>query len=392
MEFQSRSRSRPTTKGSKFNSSLVSSAGIAIILHLSLVFVIGGIVIFEGKVPPIFFEGSPEAGGPIEEMEAPPLLEEEILPEPQAASNDAVTEEIAADAIDLTDLVVSSAPSLAPAFKMPLSVGNPNITKGSIGGLTRGTGRTPGPGFGGSGSGILTKFGYKGQVEGTLKGSLFDTKQDPKGKALVTPAELADRDFLINRMSQISKEFTSGNWNSGNLQKKFFKADLELYSSFWIIGKVSAEEAPKAFGVEDQVEAKSIMAHYEGTFTPEESGEFRFLAKADDIIVVRMDGKIVVDGSYYNNGSTWRGGTGKGPNLLGLSGFPPNFGDWMSWEAGKPIEMNVLIGESPGGVFGCCLLYQKKGEEKLRVFSTKPLTKREKKNLKDISPQIEDWL
>lgn len=40
-----------------------------------------------------------------------------------------------------------------------------------------------------------------------------------------------------------------------------------------------AAKAPKDFGVEDQVEPKSIMALYEGTFTPTESGEFRFYAK-----------------------------------------------------------------------------------------------------------------
>lgn len=387
-------RSEPVQRKKKpqVNAAFAYSAAAAIGLHALLGLVIGGIVIFEGEIPNIFFDGTDVL---IEQVDAPPLLEDQMLPEAETLPElqetvaDAGQQGTAEDSIDLSDLIVSSAQAISSSFSMPKTVGNSALPTSALGLLSRGSGN----GKRGPGSGILTSFGYQGQVEGTLKGSLFDTKQDPKGKALITPAQLNDRQFLIDRMSQISKEFTSGEWNQRDLEKKYFKAEIELYSSFWIIGKVPAEEAPKAFGIEDQVEAKSILAHYEGTFTPEESGEFRFLAKADDIIVVRVAGEVVVDGSYYNNGSNWKGATGKGPNyLLGLSGYPPNFGNWMNWEAGKTLEMNVLIGESPGGVFGCCLLYQKKGEEKLRVFSTKPLTSKERKNLKDISPEIENWL
>jgi len=257
-----------------------------------------------------------------------------------------------------------------------------------------------GGGFGGGLEGVremtldfkLTDFGYTGQVEGTLKGTLFDTKVDPRGKALVTEQQVNDRNFLMQRMTGISKEFTSGNWSLRALERKYFKADRALYASFWVIEKGPAEKAPRDFGVQDQVEPKSIMAIYEGGFTPQESGEFRFLAKADDLIVVRVGSDIVVDGSYYNNGSNWKGSTGSGPPLLGLGGFPPRYGNWMRWEAGKSMDIKALIGEAPGGVFGCCLLYQKKGEDKLRVFSTKPLTTQEKRVLKGIHPDVTDWL
>jgi hypothetical protein len=239
----------------------------------------------------------------------------------------------------------------------------------------------------------LTDFGYTGQVEGTLKGSLFDTKVDPRGNALVTPEEINNRNFLMSRMTQISKDFTSGNWNARALERDYYKAERELYASYWVIEKGPAEKAPRDFGVEDEVEPKSILALYEGTFTPSESGEFRFLAKADDIIVVRVNSDIVVDGSYYNNGSNWKSTEKvRGPSLIGLGGFPPSFGNWMKWEKGRPIDLKVLIGEAPGGIFGCCLLYQKKGEERLRVFSTKPLTSQEKRVLKAVHSSVADWL
>lgn len=258
-----------------------------------------------------------------------------------------------------------------------------------------------GGGFGGGLSGVremaldlkLTDFGYTGQVEGTLKGSLFDTKQDPRGKKLVDPGQINNMGYLMKRMQGISKEFTAGNWSVRELERKYFKAEQDLYAAYWMIQLGPADKAPKDFGVEGQVEPKSIMALYEGTFTPSESGEFRFYAKADDILVVRVGSEIVVDGSYYfNNFSSWKVEEKGKKNLIGIGGMPPAYGDWMRWEAGKSMEMKVLVGEAPGGVFGCCLLYQKKGEDTLRVFSTKPLTSKEKRILKAIHPDVAGWL
>jgi len=234
----------------------------------------------------------------------------------------------------------------------------------------------------------LTDFGYTGQVEGTLKGSLFDTKVDPRGKKLVDSGTA-----LMQRMQGISKDFTSGNWSARALERDYFKAERELYASYWIIQKGPADKAPRDFGVENQVEPKSILALYEGTFTPDESGEFRFYAKADDIIDVRIGSDIVVDGSYYfNRFSNWRVAEKGEPNVMGIGGMPAAYGNWMRWEKGKPLDIKILIGEAPGGVFGCFLLYQKKGEDRLRVFSTKPLTPAEKRNLKAVHPIVEEWL
>lgn len=234
----------------------------------------------------------------------------------------------------------------------------------------------------------LTDFGYTGAVEGTLKGSLFDTKVDPRGKALVDSGT-----NLMTRMQGISKEFTSGNWSARALERDYFKAETELYASYWLIQKGPADKAPRDFGVEDQVEPKSIMALYEGTFTPQESGEFRFYAKADDIIIVRIGSEIVVDGSYYfNRFSNWKVEEKGDANVMGIGGMPAAYGNWMRWEKGKPLDIKILIGEAPGGVFGCFLLYQKKGEDRLRVFSTKTLTPAEKRNLKAIHPIVDEWL
>ena len=362
--------------GKKSRSALASVLIISLVLHVVALLVFGTIkFVTEALREETVFEAVPIAPPPQQEPEYTVNIKQrnESTPPPRPPA-----------------IVVNNPSELdIPALDIDVNVDSSSV-------YGRGGG-----GFGGGLKGVremtldikLTDFGYTGQVEGTLKGALFDTKMDPRGKKLLQPDQVDDRKFMMPRMMGISQEFTADRWNVRDLERKYFKAEQELYASYWIIEKGPAEKAPRDFGVQDQVEPKSIMAVYEGTFTPSESGEFRFLAKADDIIVVRIGNDNVVDGSYYNNGTKNKlKGTGKGPAMLGIGGYPPNFGSWMKWEEGKPVDIKVLIGEAPGGVFGCALLYQKKGEDQLRVFATKPLTTAEKRNLKRIQGFKEEWL
>ena len=38
------------------------------------------------------------------------------------------------------------------------------------------------------------------------------------------------------------------------------------------------------------------------------------------------------------------------------------YGDWIELKAGQPVDIDILVGERPGGVFYGVLLYQKRGE------------------------------
>jgi len=363
--------------GKKSRSALALVLMVSLGLHLVAILIFGTIKFVESVLrEETVFEAAPIEAPPQQEKEYQVNFEErnKSVPPPQPP---AITVN------NPTDLEI-------PAIDIDL-----NVDTSAVYGRAGGT-------IGGSGlQGIrdmeikLTDFGYTGQVEGTLKGSLFDTKVDERGEQLVAPGQLDDRNFLMSRMYEITKAFTSGRWSIRDLERDYFKAETDLYASYWVIEKGPAEKAPRDFGVADQVEPKSLLALYEGTFTPSESGEFRFYGKADDILVVRVDGDIVLDGSYYGGRfSNWKGGRDQRGEkyLLGLGGTPAAYGDWMKWEEGKPIDLEVLIGEAPGGIFGVCLLYQKKGEEGLKVFTTKPLTTKEKRNLRNIEGFKEDWL
>jgi len=242
-----------------------------------------------------------------------------------------------------------------------------------------------GGGFGGGFAGVramavdfkLTDFGYTGQTEGTLEATLFDMKRNRSGKAI-----------SVNRQGEI-REFTDSSWALSNLTSKFYTAKNKLYSSFWMIPCGPADRAPVAFGVEGDIQPSGIGALYQGTYTPGRNMKMRFVGFADDVLVVRLNGKIVLNGSLnagyadvpYNRG---------GPSIPGMG--PTNTGAWLDLKAGETYDLEILIAEIPGGFFYVWLLYQIEGRDQPIIFTTKPFTSEEKRLIKDMHPDLKDYL
>jgi hypothetical protein len=262
-----------------------------------------------------------------------------------------------------------------------------------------------GRGSGGFGSGALagmremtinlTDFGYTDFVEGTLEGTLFDTKYDTRSKELVDMSRVDTsglNSWLTPRMEEITYDFTDGSWNVSQLERDFLAASNKLYASYFLIPRSSAQKAPEAFNAADEIKAVSILAYYSGSFTPRESGRFRFVGKADDAIIIRANNRIVFDGSLSNDYSEfdqreyeeWPG------EVAGLRNI--NTGEWMSWKEGRAVDLEVVLAEAPGGRFYALVFIQKQGEDRLRVFSTKTLTEEEKNQIRSIHPDIASML
>lgn len=226
----------------------------------------------------------------------------------------------------------------------------------------------------------LTDFGYTGQTEGTLEATLIDLKRDRAGKGLS-----AHGSHVKGRI----REFTAGSWKVSDLTSKYYSADNKLYSSYWIIPNGPAALAPKAFGVEDEFEPKSIAALYQGTYTPTENMEMRFAGVADDVLIVRLGNKIVLNGSvdpgYCDAFEHTKNGFG--PTLAEFT-RPVRYGDWVKLRKGRKYDLSILVAEVPGGFFGCFLFYQTKRSDEFKVFSTKPLTEREENKLRGIHKDV----
>ena len=243
-----------------------------------------------------------------------------------------------------------------------------------------------GGGFGGGLSDVrkmavdfkLTDFGYTGKTEGTLEATLIDLKRDRSGDP-----------HNVNRMGVI-REFTDSSWNLGSLTRKFYTAENKLYGSYWMIPNGPAAKAPESFGVENEIEPSGIVAYYEGTYTPPKDMEMRFCGMADDVLIVRLNSRIVLDASWQQGYSDLKLDD-SGPKLPGVP-KSIRYGEWIKLRAGEVYDLKILLSEIPGGFFACYLYYQEKGDDKLRVFSTKPLTGKEKRKLREMGPAVADAL
>lgn len=263
--------------------------------------------------------------------------------------------------------------------------------------LTIGGGRGFGGGLGEIGGGALdavrlTSFGYDQALEGTLTGTLYDLKTDRNRKPISYSSNLEQA------ASPIFKDFTR-NFDLNKLSRKFFRADTTLYASYFVINNQPAGNAPKAFQAEGVIEPKMICASYTGTYKPTESGRFRLFGRGDDVLVVSINGKIVLDASwrteYY---SGWKQGSSAAredeKNPRSYFGFKPAgiTGDWFDLRAGVMTEVDIVVAEVPGGWFGGYLLIEKEGQPGMEIFTTRPFSTQDRNFLLKVHPDVRKFM
>ena len=212
---------------------------------------------------------------------------------------------------------------------------------------------------GGSGAGgaAVPFFGLReARGGGALAGKFYDLKQTNSRK----PSNL-DQDK--GYPDEIAKFVNSG-WNESHFAKYFAGPDT-LFTTQFFIPKIRAEEGPRAFNLGGRVQPKMWVAHYKGNVIPTEGGTFRFVGLADDVLVVRFNGKNVLDCGSMSP-------TGKTPDKFYASDglkLDPKMGWYKGLGRGEPFQvaagqsypMEVLIGEWPGGDFKAFLMIEKDG-------------------------------
>lgn len=215
-----------------------------------------------------------------------------------------------------------------------------------------------GGGFGGGLQGIREMaldtglFGSQNAMSNALAGSLYDLKQTPDGD----PVRMNRGEYF-----KIINEFIRRNWNEDVLED-YYKADVELYTRQLFIPLVSASSAPEAFGAEKEIKPVYWVAHYQGEWESPFTGTMRFAGQGDNVLVVRLDRKIVLDATLggaltINRGTKWEP-IGKTPDPNGRLMVA---GKWFSVVKGQSYAIEVVLAEH-GGLFACYLLAQVKGK------------------------------
>ncbi len=211
---------------------------------------------------------------------------------------------------------------------------------------------------GGSGGGgaAVPFFGFReSKGGGSLTGKFYDLKQTKDKK----PSNLDEGKGFPD---ELNKFVTSG-WNESHLTK-YFVGPNPLYATQIFIPKIDAERGPRAFSL-NGVQPKMWVIHYKGSVIPPEGGTYRFVGMADDVLVVRFNGKVVLDcGSNRPSGKEPQKyyaseGLKLDKKMDWYKGL--GVGDTFQVQGGSSYDMQVLLGEWPGGDFKAWLLLEKDG-------------------------------
>jgi len=203
-------------------------------------------------------------------------------------------------------------------------------------------------------------FGDPIDIGNNLVGTFYDFKRTRAGGSLV----LSNDEFKV----AVGK-FTRGGWNTAALAR-YYRAPKQLYATSIMIGAMQSVLAPGEFN-EPNTQGLQWIVHYKGKLVYPNLIKFRFWGCADDIMLVRVEGKDVLNapwpGSEYYFSDWAASAAGSRNQRMGNTWAVPS--DWITLEAHEPVNMEVLIGEVPGGVFSAMLAVEVEGEDyKLNKF------------------------
>ena len=307
-------------------------------------------------------------------------------------------------------LAVASLPSMSNPLLSAGAIGG-GASKGFGGGSGGGIGAGKGVGAGG-GRNFVSLFGMKGSSLGAsgLIGTLYDLKQTADRK----PTSAAPANTGIAPYRTSVREFLESGWSAGRLQR-FFKSPDKLVSGQLFITGRSADDAPKAFEVEKLMKPSRWVVHYRCYVEMPSSMPFRFVGSGDDFLIVRWNRKIALDDGYETylaGGGNYKDFGVKVTQEFKVDRRPGGLhrlkaGPWIQVTKGTKVPVEVLIGETPGGVFDCYLAIevaksstkvngQYEGEGKLKLFrcNSDPLPAgvgRDKRGL-DIDMETKGWI
>ncbi len=197
-----------------------------------------------------------------------------------------------------------------------------------------------------------TVFGTAQRSAGALIGILYDFKQNQKREPVPMDRRLFEK---------LVAQFIDNGWDEG-LLNGFYRVPRAMYATEILIPTINADLGPRVFGVEKTVEPRMWMVHYKGQVAAPTDGTYRFLGDADDFTAVAVNGEtvLVADIPGTRLQVKW---FAREPEvqLHGPHGGRFTPGDWIDLRAGQPVDLDIVLGESPGGQTRAQIAVQKKG-------------------------------
>lgn len=251
-------------------------------------------------------------------------------------------------------LSIPENPLSTPVFgAVPNSIsGMLGMGTGSFGMRANGTGKSGiGGGSMGSVGNEVSVFGFKGAS--TLKGmtgNLYDLKQHQDKSP--TEADANNRQAAL----KIINTFSAKHFDT-NVLATYFKAAGELTATRFWIPSMAAAELPKSFGVEQDVRPYSLIVHYKARVMPPKEGTYRFVGFGDDFLGVKLDGKVILPFDRKGTRLYCRGENAG--NFYEVTKKGHAVSDSVTLVRNQVCELEVILGEWPGGLTGFSLLIER---------------------------------
>lgn len=199
-------------------------------------------------------------------------------------------------------------------------------------------------------------FGSGQSIGNDFVGTFYDLKRDSTGRDIPMDPDM---------YRQALRKFVIGGWKTSSLAR-YYRSPKKLYTTAFMVPPILSSVAPDAFGEPDTA-GYCWLVHYEGQLVHREGITFRFWGHGDDVLLVRVNGKLVLNACWPGETEAlfttlWQSNSADsrryymGNNLAVV-------GDWITLEPGEPLDMEVVIGEIPGGTFCSMLAVEVKGEE-----------------------------
>jgi len=205
-------------------------------------------------------------------------------------------------------------------------------------------------------------FGSEQSIGNDFEGTLYDLKRQRNGR----PDSIV---MDYREIYDVVRKFIKGGWNPSTLGR-YYRSSNKLYSPTIMIPSIPSQFAPWSFN-EPNMAAYAYMLHYKGQLVHPEGGRFRFLGMGDDFLVVRVNGRVVLDWANIFRDS-WSGKRSKLSNYH-LGHASAWVGQWMDLEPGVPLDMEVIFGEASGGLFAAMLVVEEEGVDYPNNFEHGPM-------------------
>lgn len=343
--------------------SLAKSAPLIIsaVFHFLVFLGIGTVVVFEGSIARDFFTGvdTSEVMGP--EVEDMLMIIEEELPELKSEAVETTEPSEADGGAGAVEVIVVQAPTTIPSFTT-LSSNNP---VGLVGTMAKsfGSGKS---GTGSGGSGVLTRFGFKGgDGTGKLQGRFYDYKLDKNG----------DRATKRYESGQPYDEFSAGaEWGVPSSSEPY-SPNVDLFLRTVLFEGVQDVDAGKAFDVPD-TQPGLWLAHYYGEVEAIRSGKYRLGGWGDNYLGIGLNGEMILDACDTSQLSrtTAKISVSKGYNVPGKGSCNTFVGPVFELERGRTYRIDIIMGDR-GGIFTAGAFVLKDGEnfDPKQVFTEYPM-------------------